>query len=141
MTKRIALLVGTALPLLGSCAPTAPHAGQPTVQAQSMDAMLSDVLAIRTFVYGSGNQADAEKAATDLVSWTQRIPELFPPGVASTEYVDMSSQRVAAASASLSRNAPLLLTTVQTGNRTAIGTRLALTEHEGCGACHLSESH
>ena len=141
MTTRIDLLVCFVLPLIGSCAPTAPHAGQPTVQGQSMEHMLSDVLAIRTFVYGSGNQSDAEKSAADLVSWSQRITELFPPGQASTDYVDMRPERVANASAAMTRNAQLLLTAVQSGDRQAIGTQLSRTEHDGCGACHLSGSH
>ena len=141
MTTRIAFLICVVLPLLGSCAPTAPHAGQPTDQGQSMEKMLSDVLAIRTFVYGSGNQSDAEKSATDLVSWSHRIAELFPPGQASTDYVDMRPDRVATASAAMIRNAELLLAAVQTGDRPAIGTQLSRTEHDGCGACHLSGSH
>lgn len=141
MTTRIALLVCAAVPLLGSCAPTAPHAGQPTVQGQSMAAMLSDVLAIRTFVYGSGDKADAEKSATDLLSWSQRIPDLFPPGQASTDYVDMRPERVVTASAAMKQTAGTLLAAVQTGDRAAIGTQLAKTEREGCGACHLTETH
>ncbi len=102
MRIRVALLAFAALPLVSSCGGNpAPHAGQPTVQGQSMAAMLSDVVAVRTFVYGSGSQADAEKAATDLVAWSQRMLELFPPGQASTEYVDMSPDRLKVAPAAM----------------------------------------
>ncbi len=141
MRIRVALLAFAALPLVSSCGGNpAPHAGQPTVQGQSMAAMLSDVVTVRTFVYGSGSQADAEKAATDLVAWSQRMLELFPPGQASTEYVDMSPDRLKVAPAAMTRASELLLTAVHTGNRATIGSQLAQTEHDGCGACHLSGS-
>ncbi len=141
MRIRVALLVCAALPLLGSCAgPNAPHAGQPTVQGQSMERMLSDVLAIRTYVYGSGNQSDAEQAALDLTTWSRRMTELFPPGQASTDYVDMTPDRVIGAPAAMSRTAEQLLVATRTGDLQAVGRQLAQTEREGCGACHLSGS-
>jgi len=55
-----------------------------------MQHMLADVLAIRTFLYGGGTQFDTNQAATDLVSWSQGMSELLPPGAASNEYVDMN---------------------------------------------------
>ena len=136
---RTALLVCATLLVLGSCAGNpAPHAGQPTVQGQSMAAMLSDVDQIRGFVYGSGSQSDAEQAAVDLVSWSQRMAELFPPGQASTDYVDMSPARVKGAPAAMEQSARALLSAVRTGKRPAIGDQLAQTERDGCGFCHLS---
>src|SRR5689334_19607584 len=142
MRIQAALLVCTALPLLGSCAGmnTPPHAGQPTVQGQSMQQMLADVTVIRSYVYGGSSQNEAEQAATDLVSWSQRMAELFPPGQASKDYVDMSPQRAGNAPAAMQRASEQLLSVVRTGNRAAIGTQLAQTERDGCGACHLSES-
>ena len=56
------------------------HAGQPTEQGKSMAAMLADVNLILAFTYGSGDQRTAEAAATDLVAWSNRMAELFPPG-------------------------------------------------------------
>ena len=134
---RIALLICGGLPSLGSCAGS-PHQGQPTIQGQSMQYMLADVDQIRAFVYGSGTQAEAEKAAADLVSWSQRMAELFPPGQAAADYVDMSPERVRGAPAAMSRSSEMLLTAVRTGGRLAIGDQLAQTEREGCGYCHLS---
>jgi hypothetical protein len=141
MRIRAAFLICVALPLLGSCAGmnTAPHAGQPTVQGQSMQRMLADVLAIRSYVYGGSSQAEAMQAATDLASWSQRMAELFPPGQASKDYIDMSPERASAAPAAMQRTSDQLRSVVRTGNRAAIGTQLAQTEHDGCGACHLSE--
>jgi hypothetical protein len=68
------------------------------------------------------------------------MAELFPPGPSSTDYVDMSPDRATNAPAAMIRASQQLVTVVQTGNRAAIGTQLSQTEHDGCGACHLSGS-
>ncbi|MEJ0018957.1 MAG: cytochrome c [Acetobacteraceae bacterium] len=103
-----------------------------------MQQMLADVDQIRSFVYGSGTQADADKAATDLAAWSRRMAELFPPGQATRDYVDMSPQRVNGAPAAMTRTADLLLMAVRTGQRSTVGDQLARTERDGCGVCHLS---
>jgi hypothetical protein len=103
-----------------------------------MQLMLADVAQIRAYVYGSGTQSDADKAAVDLVSWSQRMAELFPPGQASTEYVDMSPARAQGAPVAMQQAAQSLLTAVRTGRRPAIGDQLTQTERNGCGFCHLS---
>ena len=115
-----------------------PHAGQPTEQARSMDAMLADVNQIRAFTYGSGDQRTAEAAASDLVAWSNRLAELFPPGQASQDYVDMSPERARNAPLAVQRAANQLLATVHDGNRALVGGRLEQLEQNGCGACHLS---
>jgi Cytochrome C' len=103
-----------------------------------MALMLADVDQIRGYVYGSATQADADKAAVDLVSWSQRMAELFPPGQASTDYVDMSPARVQGAPVAMQQSAQSLLSAVRTGKRAAVGDQLAQTERNGCGFCHLS---
>lgn len=122
--------------LLAACSQTPPHAGQPTEQAQAMQHMLADINQVRAYVYGSGTRADALTSAQDLVSWSGRMAELFPPDQASTEYVDMSPARAAGAPAAMTTAASQLLTTVQTGSQTAIADQLAQTEKNGCGYCH-----
>jgi hypothetical protein len=106
-----------------------------------MQLMLADINQIRSYVYGDGTRSDAESAANDLVSWSNRMAELFPPGQASVDYVDMSSERARNAPAAMSKAAGSLLSAVRTGNRAAIGDQLARTERDGCGFCHLSGSH
>ena len=142
MKVRRTLAIYAGLLMVGSCgnlgAP--PHAGQPTVQAQSMASMLVDVDQIRELVFGGGSQTTAQSAADDLVSWSARMGELFPPGQATTDYVDMSPQRVRDAPGAMSRTAESLRAAVRTGNRAAIGDQLARTEKDGCGACHLSNT-
>jgi hypothetical protein len=139
---RTALPILAMLPLLGSCGYTGPSsaARQPTPQGTAMQHMLADINQIRGFLYGSGSQGGATNAALDLVSWSKRMPELFPPELASQEYVDMSPERARAASEAMNTNAAGLLAAVQSGNRATIGDRLAETEHNGCGACHLSST-
>ena len=136
------LLSGAALAYLSSCTgmQQTTHTGQPTIQGQSMQHMLADIDQIRAFVYGSGDQSGAEAAATDLVAWSKRMADLFPPGQASVDYVDMSDQRVRAAPAAMQNTAELLLGAVRTGRRPVIGDRLAQTERDGCGVCHRSGS-
>ena len=114
------------------------HAGQPTEQGKSMEAMLADVNQIRAFTYGSGDQRTAEAAASDLVAWSNRLAELFPPGQASQDYVDMSPERARNAPLAVQRAANQLLATVHDGNRALVGGRLEQLEQNGCGACHLS---
>jgi hypothetical protein len=100
--------------------------------------MLADIDQIRAFVYGGSSQPDAIERAVDLVSWSQRMSELFPIGQASNDYVDMSLHRVRGAAEAMTRNAELLLSAVRTGRRPEIGDQLVRTEKDGCGSCHLS---
>ncbi|HTU53769.1 MAG TPA: cytochrome c [Acetobacteraceae bacterium] len=140
MRIRAFLPILAIVPLLGSCGGTGPTsaARPPTPQGAAMQHMLADINRIRGFLYGSGSQGDATNAALDLVAWSKRIPELFPPELASQEYVDMSPERARAASQAMNTNAAELLAAVESGNHATIGDRLAETEHNGCGACHLS---
>ena len=137
-----AFLVCATLSCLGGCTGDgSPHAGQPTIQGQSMQLMLADVEQIRSYLYGgNATRGDADKAATDLLSWSRRMGELFPPGQASTDYVDMDSARVSGAPDAMTRTAEQLLAAVRAGTRPAIGDQLAQTERIGCGFCHLSGS-
>jgi hypothetical protein len=107
-----------------------------------MQLMLTDVEQIRAYVYGgSTTQADAAKAADDLLSWSHRMSELFPPGQSTTDYVDMDPARVRGSYGAMTSTAERLLAAVRTGNRPAIGDQLAIAERDGCGACHLSTTH
>jgi hypothetical protein len=138
----VSLLLG-GIPFFAGCAApgSAPGPGQPTVQGESMQRMLAEVDQVRAFVYGGGSRADAETAAGELVSWSKRMTDLFPPGQASTDYVDMTPARVRYAPIAMQREAEKLLAAVRTGKQSAVGDQLASTERNGCGACHLSNTH
>lgn len=137
MRIRTALLICWVLPSLTGCT-AASHQIQPTVQGESMRSMLADVDQVRAYVYGTGTRTEAEKAATDLVTWSNRLAELFPSGQASTDYVDMSPERAHGAPLAMNRSAAALLTTIRASSRAATGDQLARTERDGCGYCHLS---
>lgn len=139
-TKRLVLGLSGLLALLAGCTGSSRPSGQPTVQGAAMQRMLADIEAVRAFVYGGGSQKDAEAAADDLVSWSERMSDLFPPGQSTAEYVDMSPARVRNAPIAMKRSSQDLLAAVRTGNRSTAGDQLALTERNGCGACHLSSA-
>ena len=113
-----------------------PNIGAPTPQAQAMRRMLADVNELRGWVYGSGDQATASRAANDLLVWSARMPELFPPAQASRDYLDMSPARAAAAPAAMTEAARSLAAAVDASDRPAAGVELARTEKSGCGSCH-----
>jgi hypothetical protein len=128
----------SALLLLANCGGEAPHAGQPTPQAESMQRMRADIDTIRAFAAGSSAQSNAQGAASDLVAWSGKIGDLFPPSEAPQQYVDMTREMAAGAPAAMASVSAPLLAAVKTGNRQATGVQLARTEHDGCGYCHLS---
>src|SRR5271165_4221004 len=130
------------LALLAGCAESKapPHTVAATPQAQAMQRMLADVDQLRAYASGSGDHAAASGAANDLLAWSGRISELFPPGQASRDYLDMSPQRVRAAPEAMMRNAQSLVDVVKSGDRAAAGEQLARMEKSGCGACHLPGS-
>ncbi len=138
MRLRATLPILASLALLAGCGETGPATPQPTPQAVAMRHMLADINQIRAYLYGSASQAQASGAASDLASWAKQVPALFPPELASQEYVDMSPERARAANAAMNTNAALLLASVQSGNQAAIADQLAATEKNGCGTCHLS---
>ena len=130
-----AALLAPMLALSGCNAPP-PHAGQRTVQGQSMTRMLATVEALRAYARGEGGRPEAEQAAAELVAWSGRMGELFPPAEAA-RYVDMSPEMARGAPAAMQDTSRRLLDATRTGSRQAVGGQLARTEREGCGACHL----
>lgn len=127
--------LGVVLLLLAGCKPPEPHAGQPTMQGQSMQRMLATVNTIGAFSRGETSQAVAEQAATELVTWSGRMGELFPPNEAA-QYVDLTPEMARNAPATMLRTSERLLQVVRTGDRQAAGQQLAATERDGCGSCH-----
>jgi hypothetical protein len=137
VTTRLTMPISAALIVLLGCTTNQPRqAGQQTEQALAMRLMLADVDQVRAYAYGAGDRQGAETAANDLVQWSKRIGELFPPGQASVDYVDMSPERVSGAPAALQGQTGRLLAAVKTGDRASIGAALAQTERDGCGYCH-----
>jgi hypothetical protein len=131
------ILTGATLLSLASCAtPPAPSAGQKTIQGQSMARMLVTVDTIRAYTRGQATAAQANQAATELVSWSDRIGELFPPDKAPTLYVDMTPEMARGAPVAMHNTTSNLLAAVQSGSVPATTTALDRTEQDGCGFCH-----
>jgi hypothetical protein len=99
--------------------------------------MRADVNTIRAFVHGSVAKPAAQNAATDLVAWSGRIGELFPPDEAPKQYADMTPAMANGAPAAMRGATEPLLAAVKSGSPEAAGEQLARTEHDGCGYCHL----
>ena len=132
------LLPLVALVVLANCGGEAPpHAGQPTPQAQSMQAMRTDIDVVSAFTRGSATQSQAETAAGDLVAWSGRLGVLFPPSEAPQQYVDLTREMAVGAPAAIRSTSEPLLVAVKTGDRQASSEQLARTKRDGCGFCHL----
>ena len=100
--------LGVVLLLLAGCKPPEPQCGQPTMQGQSMQRMLATVNTIGAFSRGETSQAVAEQAATELVNWSGRMGELFPPNEAA-QYVDLTPEMARSAPATMLRTSERLL--------------------------------
>lgn len=128
----------SAMLLVAGCNKPAPNAGQETIQGQSMARMLATVDTIRDYTQGKTTLAAANQAATELLSWSDRLGELFPPEVAPSQYVDLTPE--------MARNAPLIMheqaaslaAAVASGSVGSATAALASTEKNGCGFCHLT---
>jgi hypothetical protein len=137
MFNRGLVLCVALLPLLANCGGSAPHAGQPTPQAESMQRMRADIELVRAYVNGSASQSDGESAASDLVAWSGKMGQLFPASEAQ-KYVDLTPAMAAGAPAAMTGATEALLAAVKSADRPAAGQQLAHTEHNGCGFCHLT---
>jgi cytochrome c556 len=103
--------------------------------------------AIKAYLDGKGDLAQAKTAAADLTQTTKKIPELFPPGTGGPnptgDYVAkpviwtdwskfLDAQKAAAA------KADALLVAVNSGDKTAIEAAFTDLGKNGCGACHTT---
>jgi cytochrome c556 len=103
--------------------------------------------AVKAYLDGKGDLAQAKAAAADLTRTTKKIPELFPPGTGGpnptgdyvakpTIWTDwnkfLDAQKAAAA------KADVLLVAVNSGDKTAIEAAYNDLGKNGCGACHTT---
>jgi cytochrome c556 len=106
-----------------------------------------DVGAVKAYLDGKGDLAQAKAGAADLTQTTKKIPELFPPGtdgpnptgdyvakpVIWTDWNKFLDAQKAAAS-----KADALLVALNNGDKTAIETAFNDLGKNGCGACHTT---
>ena len=106
-----------------------------------------DVGAVKAYLDGKGDLAQAKAGATDLTQTTKKIPALFPPGTGGPnptgDYVAkpviwtdwdkfLDAQKTAAA------KADALLVAVNGGDKAAIETAFNDLGKNGCGGCHTT---
>jgi cytochrome c556 len=103
--------------------------------------------AVKAYIDGKGDLAQAKVGAADLTQTTKKIPDLFPPGTAGPnptgDYVAkpviwtdwnkfLEAQKTAAS------KADSLLVAVNGGDKTAIETAFNDLGKNGCGGCHTT---
>jgi cytochrome c556 len=106
-----------------------------------------DVGAVKAYLDGKEDLAQAKAAAADLTQTTKKIPDLFPPGTGGPnptgDYVAkpviwtdwnkfLDAQKTAAA------KADALLVAVNGGDKTAIEAAFNDLGKNGCGGCHTT---
>jgi cytochrome c556 len=106
-----------------------------------------DIGAVKAYLDGKGDLAQAKAGATNLTQTTKKIPDLFPPGTGGPnptgDYVAkpviwtdwdkfLDAQKAAAA------KADALLVAVSGGEKAAIETAFNDLGKNGCGACHTT---
>jgi cytochrome c556 len=106
-----------------------------------------DIGAVKAYLDGKGDLAQAKAGAAGLTQTTKKIPELFPPGTGGpnptgdyvakpviwTDWDKFLDAQKAAAS-----KADALLVAVNGGDKTAIEAAFADLGKNGCGACHTT---
>jgi cytochrome c556 len=115
---------------------------QATMKQQGKDAG-----AVKAYLDGKGDLAEAKAGAADLTQTTKKIPELFPPGTGGpnptgdyvakpviwTDWNKFLDAQKAAAS-----KADALLVALNGGDKTAIEAAFNDLGKNGCGACHTT---
>ena len=136
------VVVGAGGPALAQDKETVLKDRQATMKEQG-----KNVGAVKAYLDGKGDLAQAKTAAADLTQTTKKIPELFPPGTGGPnptgDYVAkpviwtdwnkfLDAQKAAAA------KADALLVAVNSGDKTAIEAAFTDLGKNGCGACHTT---
>jgi cytochrome c556 len=113
----------------------------------TMKAQGKDVGAVKAYLDGKGDLAEAKAGAANLTQTTKKIPELFPPGTGGpnpsgdyaakpviwTDWNKFLDAQKAAAS-----KADALLVAINAGDKTAIEAAFNDLGKNGCGACHTT---
>src|ERR1700730_11799875 len=106
-----------------------------------------DLGAVKAYLEGKGDLAQAKAGATNLTQTTKKIPDLFPPGTGGPNptgdyaakpviWTDwdkfLDTQKTAAS------KADALLVAVNGGDKTAMETAFNDLGKNGCGGCHTT---
>jgi cytochrome c556 len=106
-----------------------------------------DLGAVKAYLEGKGDLAQAKAGATNLTQTTKRIPDLFPPGTggpnptgdyAAKPVIWTDWNKFIEAQKTAASKADALLVAVNGGDKTAIETAFNDLGKNGCGGCHTT---
>jgi cytochrome c556 len=106
-----------------------------------------DLGAVKAYLEGKGDLAQAKAGATNLTQTTKKIPDLFPPGTggpnptgdyAAKPVIWTDWNKFIEAQKTAASKADALLVAVNGGDKTAIETAFNDLGKNGCGGCHTT---
>jgi cytochrome c556 len=106
-----------------------------------------DIGAVKAYIDGKGDLAQAKAGATNLTQTTKKIPDLFPPGTGGPnptgDYVAKPAiwtdwDKFLEAQKAAASKADALLVAVSGGDKTAIEAAFNDLGKNGCGGCHTT---
>jgi cytochrome c556 len=106
-----------------------------------------DIGAVKAYIDGKGDLAQAKAGATNLTQTTKKIPDLFPPGTGGPnptgDYVAKPAiwtdwDKFLEAQKAAASKADALLVAVTGGDKTAIEAAFNDLGKNGCGGCHTT---
>jgi cytochrome c556 len=106
-----------------------------------------DLGAVKAYLEGKGDLAQAKAGATNLTQTTKKIPDLFPPGTggpnptgdyAAKPVIWTDWDKFLDAQKTAASKADALLVAVNGGDKTAIETAFNDLGKNGCGGCHTT---
>jgi cytochrome c556 len=106
-----------------------------------------DLGAVKAYLEGKGDLAQAKAGATNLTQTTKKIPDLFPPGTggpnptgdyAAKPVIWTDWDKFLDAQKTAASKADALLVAVNGGDKTAMETAFNDLGKNGCGGCHTT---
>jgi cytochrome c556 len=103
--------------------------------------------AIKGYIDGKADQADATKSADDLVKLSASLPTKFPEGTSADDFPGKSGakpiiwtdwNKFLEGQKTMASLAEKLDAAVKSGNKTAVADGFAAIGKDGCGACHTT---
>jgi cytochrome c556 len=104
-----------------------------------------DISAVKAYIDGKGELAQAEAGAAGLAQSTKKIPEVFPPGTGGTNsdgkyatkpVIWTDWNKFLDAQKAASDKAEVLLVAVKSGDKAKIEAAFGDLGKSGCGGCH-----
>jgi cytochrome c556 len=110
-----------------------------------MKAQGADLKPIQAFAKGEGDQSTALAAATDLLSKSDQIPDLFPAGTSTTDFPGKTNakpdiwqnwDKFKGYATAMHGEEVKLVDAIKSGDHKAVGDQIGAVGKAGCGPCH-----